>query len=165
MFDPGFLKDLSEETQRDFICPEIRICFDFEKETFSFEDDTRKDSKRQEGGSRGRLEIGKIDRGNFWFDIVGSFHVGHIGILGRYRARVEINQVTHGGDHTETAKVGDRAGPGFAADELVPAIERLVEAYLELRTGKDEEFIETYRRIGLAPFKVALYPEAQADAA
>jgi sulfite reductase (NADPH) hemoprotein beta-component len=95
----------------------------------------------------------------------GHHHVGHIGILGLDRAGVENYQVTLGGDHTETAKVGDRAGPGFAADELVPAIERLVDAYLELRTGKDEEFIETYRRIGLAPFKVALYPEAQADAA
>jgi sulfite reductase (NADPH) hemoprotein beta-component len=95
----------------------------------------------------------------------GHHHVGHIGILGLDRAGVESYQVTLGGDHTETAKVGDRAGPGFAADELVPAIERVVDAYLELRTGKDEEFIETYRRIGLAPFKVALYPEAQADAA
>ena len=95
----------------------------------------------------------------------GHHHVGHIGILGLDRAGVENYQVTLGGDHTETAKVGDRAGPGFAADELVPAIERLVDAYLELRTGKDEEFIETYRRIGLAPFKAALYPEAQADAA
>jgi sulfite reductase (NADPH) hemoprotein beta-component len=95
----------------------------------------------------------------------GHHHVGHIGILGLDRAGVENYQVTLGGDHTETAKVGDRAGPGFAADELVPAIERLVDAYLELRTGKYEEFIETYRRIGLAPFKVALYPEAQADAA
>jgi sulfite reductase (NADPH) hemoprotein beta-component len=95
----------------------------------------------------------------------GHHHVGHIGILGLDRAGVENYQVTLGGDHTETAKVGDRAGPGFAADELVPAIKRLVDAYLELRTGKDEEFIETYRRIGLAPFKVALYPEAQADAA
>ncbi len=95
----------------------------------------------------------------------GHHHVGHIGILGLDRAGVESYQVTLGGDHTETAKVGDRAGRGFAAEELVPAIERVVDAYLDLRTGKDEEFIETYRRLGLAPFKAALYPEAQADAA
>jgi len=95
----------------------------------------------------------------------GHHHVGHIGILGLDRAGVENYQVFHGGDHTETAKVGDRAGRGFAAEELVPAIERVVDAYLDLRTGKDEEFIETYRRLGLAPFKAALYPEAQADAA
>ena len=95
----------------------------------------------------------------------GHHHVGHIGILGLDRAGVENYQVTLGGDHTETAKVGDRAGHGFTAKELVPAIERVVDAYLDLRTGKDEEFIETYRRLGLAPFKAALYPEAQADAA
>ena len=95
----------------------------------------------------------------------GHHHVGHIGILGLDRAGVENYQVTLGGDHTETAKVGDRAGHGFTTEELVPAIERVVDAYLDLRTGKDEEFIETYRRLGLAPFKAALYPEAQADAA
>lgn len=95
----------------------------------------------------------------------GHHHVGHIGILGLDRAGVENYQVTLGGDHTETAKVGDRAGPGFSAEELVPAIERVVDAYLDLRTDKDEEFIQTYRRLGLAPFKAALYPEAQADAA
>jgi sulfite reductase (NADPH) hemoprotein beta-component len=95
----------------------------------------------------------------------GHHHVGHIGILGLDRAGVENYQVTLGGDHTETAKVGDRAGPGFSAEEIVPAVERIVDTYLELRTGKDEEFIETYRRLGLAPFKAALYPEAQADAA
>jgi sulfite reductase (NADPH) hemoprotein beta-component len=95
----------------------------------------------------------------------GHHHVGHIGILGLDRAGVENYQVTLGGDHTETAKVGDRAGRGFTVEELVPAIERVVDAYLDLRTGKDEEFIETYRRLGLAPFKAALYPEAQADAA
>ena len=95
----------------------------------------------------------------------GHHHVGHIGILGLDRAGIENYQVTLGGDHTETAKVGDRAGPGFSAEEIVPAVERIVDTYLELRTGKDEEFIETYRRLGLAPFKAALYPEAQADAA
>ena len=95
----------------------------------------------------------------------GHHHVGHIGILGLDRAGVENYQVTLGGEHTETANIGDRAGRGFAAEELVPAIERVVDAYLYLRTGKDEEFIETYRRLGLAPFKAALYPEAQADAA
>ena len=95
----------------------------------------------------------------------GHHHVGHIGILGLDRAGVESYQVTLGGDHTETAKVGDRAGPGFSAKEIVPAVERIVDAYIEFRTGKDEEFIETYRRLGLAPFKSALYPEAQADAA
>jgi sulfite reductase (NADPH) hemoprotein beta-component len=88
----------------------------------------------------------------------GHHHVGHIGILGLDRAGVENYQITLGGDGTETAVIGERAGPGFAYDEIVPAIERLVLAYLDVRQSPDETFLETYRRLGLAPFKAALYP-------
>ena len=88
----------------------------------------------------------------------GHHHVGHIGILGLDRSGVENYQITLGGDGTETARIGDRAGPGLAAEELVPAIERLVRTYLEIRSDKTETFLETYRRIGMEPFKVALYP-------
>ena len=95
----------------------------------------------------------------------GHHHVGHIGILGLDRAGVENYQITLGGDHTETAAVGERAGPGFSADDIIPAIERLVEAYLDLRTDASERFLDTYRRLGLAPFKAALYSEARANAA
>jgi len=95
----------------------------------------------------------------------GHHHVGHIGILGLDRAGVENYQITLGGDATWNAEVGQRAGPGFAYDEIVPAIERLVTGYLELRTGPEETFLETYRRLGLAPFKAHLYPETQANAA
>ena len=95
----------------------------------------------------------------------GHHHVGHIGILGLDRAGVENYQITLGGDHTQTAAIGERAGPGFAYDEIVPAIERLITAYLDLRDSADETFIATYRRLGLAPFKAALYPEAEANAA
>ena len=94
----------------------------------------------------------------------GHHHVGHIGILGLDRAGVENYQITLGGDHTESAKVGDRVGPGFAAEEVVPAIERIVDTYLDLRTDEDEAFIETYKRTGLAPFKAALYPETKVAA-
>lgn len=95
----------------------------------------------------------------------GHHHVGHIGILGLDRAGVENYQITLGGDATETATIGERAGPGFSAEEILPAIERLVQAYLNLRIDRDETFLQTYRRLGLAPFKAALYPEAKAHAA
>ncbi len=95
----------------------------------------------------------------------GHHHVGHIGILGLDRAGVESYQITLGGDGTENAAIGERAGPGFSAEEIIPAIERLVMAYLDLRQAREETFLETYRRLGLAPFKAALYPEAKADAA
>ncbi|NVK59474.1 MAG: nitrite/sulfite reductase [Rhodobacteraceae bacterium] len=95
----------------------------------------------------------------------GHHHVGHIGILGLDRAGVENYQITLGGDATETAALGERTGPGFSADDIVPAIERIVEAYLEHRSGREESFLETYRRLGMAPFKLALYGEETAKKA
>ena len=96
----------------------------------------------------------------------GHHHVGHIGILGLDRAGVENYQITLGGDHTETAEIGTRTGPGFPADQIVPAIERIVETYLENRQDPDETFLQAYRRLGMDPFKAALYPEkAQSRAA
>jgi sulfite reductase (NADPH) hemoprotein beta-component len=95
----------------------------------------------------------------------GHHHVGHIGILGLDRAGVENYQITLGGDHTETATVGDRVGPGFSADEIVPAVERIVDTYLDQRSTQDETFIDTYKRVGILPFKSALYPETKAVAA
>ena len=96
----------------------------------------------------------------------GHHHVGHIGILGLDRAGVESYQITLGGDGTETAAIGERAGPGFAYDEIVPAVERLIGAYLDLRLEPGEAFLATYRRVGVEPFKAALYPvEERSDAA
>lgn len=97
----------------------------------------------------------------------GHHHVGHIGILGLDRAGVENYQITLGGDGTETTVIGDRTGPGFAYDEIIPAIERLIYAYLDVRTDADETFLAAYRRLGMGPFKEALYPpkEDKADAA
>ncbi|MDO6585582.1 nitrite/sulfite reductase [Salipiger sp. 1_MG-2023] len=89
----------------------------------------------------------------------GHHHVGHIGILGLDRAGVENYQITLGGDATETAALGDRTGPGFPAEGVVPAIERIVETYMAQRSGPEETFLQTYRRIGMDPFKAALYGE------
>ena len=96
----------------------------------------------------------------------GHHHVGHIGILGLDRAGVENYQITLGGDGTQTTSIGERAGPGFSADEIVPAIERLVTGYMDLRTDESETFLQTYRRLGMEPFKTILYPaEDKANAA
>ncbi|NHF72973.1 nitrite/sulfite reductase [Paracoccus xiamenensis] len=92
----------------------------------------------------------------------GHHHVGHIGILGLDRAGVENYQVTLGGDATETMAVGERAGPGFSKDEIIPAIERLVHGYLDVREDASETFIQAYRRLGPDPFKAALYPQKEA---
>ncbi len=97
----------------------------------------------------------------------GHHHVGHIGILGLDRAGVESYQITLGGDGGPDAVIGDRTGPGFAYDQIIPAIERILRAYLALRHDPEETFLDTYRRLGAGPFKSALYDgqEAQADAA
>lgn len=87
----------------------------------------------------------------------GHHHVGHIGILGLEKAGVESYQITLGGDGSQNATIGARVGPGFSAADVLPAIERLIEAYLDLRTGPKEPFLTTYRRLGLSPFKTALY--------
>lgn len=95
----------------------------------------------------------------------GHHHVGHIGILGLDRAGVENYQITLGGDGSEDAALGDRTGPGFSADALLPAIETILDIYLDLRLDPDEDFLACYRRIGMKPFKKALYPLTRKTAA
>ncbi len=94
----------------------------------------------------------------------GHHHVGHVGILGLEKGGVETYQITLGGDPGQTAAIGTRAGPGLAAEEVGPAIERLIATYLDLRSGPDEPFLDTYRRLGAAPFRAAIYAPAR-DAA
>ena len=87
----------------------------------------------------------------------GHHHVGHIGILGLDKAGVESYQITLGGDGTENASIGERTGPGFSYEEIVPAVERIIDRYLAIREVESESFLETYRRLGIDPFKEALY--------
>jgi sulfite reductase (NADPH) hemoprotein beta-component len=87
----------------------------------------------------------------------GHHHVGHIGILGLERAGEETYQITLGGSADEKAAVGQIVGPGFSSENVVGAVETIVETYMELRRGEEETFIDAFRRVGLAPFKEALY--------
>jgi len=89
----------------------------------------------------------------------GHHHVGNIGILGLEKAGVEFYQVKLGGDSSENAAIGKVTGPGFSQAELVDGIERMVELYLAKRDDS-EKFIDTYRRIGMEPFKEVLYGNA-----
>lgn len=93
----------------------------------------------------------------------GHHHVGHIGILGLDRAGVENYQITLGGDGTEDAVIGEKTGPGFAYSEIVPAIERILRAYLDLRTEPSETFLQAFKRVGMEPFKAALYDTEDAQ--
>lgn len=90
----------------------------------------------------------------------GHHHVGHIGILGVEKKGGELYQITLGGDATEHASVGKIIGPGFEAENVPGAIEKLVDFYIAQRQSADETFIDAYRRLGEAPFKEALYGTA-----
>ncbi len=95
----------------------------------------------------------------------GHHHVGHIGILGLDRAGVENYQITLGGDGTGDMVIGDKTGPGFAYDQVTGAVERILRAYLALREAPEETFLQAFRRVGMEPFKTALYGEGERDAA
>ncbi|MET0251080.1 MAG: nitrite/sulfite reductase, partial [Novosphingobium sp.] len=86
----------------------------------------------------------------------GHHHAGHIGILGVDRKGVENYQLLLGGSGAEDASLGKIAGPGFTEDGIVDAVERAVERYRGLREP-GERFLDTYRRVGMEPFKEAIY--------
>ncbi len=87
----------------------------------------------------------------------GHHHVGHIGILGVDKKGDEFYQVSLGGNSDHDSSIGDILGPSFGADEMADVIEEVLNTYLDLRLSENEQFIETYRRIGLAPFKERVY--------
>ncbi len=89
----------------------------------------------------------------------GHHHVGHIGILGLDKAGEEYYQITLGGSSSEKASIGTILGPGFAHDDVPDVIEKILDTYLKLRTP-GEEFLATYRRLGVKPFKEAIYAAA-----
>ncbi|WP_420549975.1 nitrite/sulfite reductase [Curvivirga sp.] len=87
----------------------------------------------------------------------GHHHVGHIGILGVDRKGVENYQITLGGSADENAAIGTRVGAAFSYDEIVDAVETIVNTYLDIRQGEDETFLQTFNRVGVTPFKETLY--------
>ena len=90
----------------------------------------------------------------------GHHHVGHIGILGVDKQGEEFYQITVGGSPDENASLGEIAGKGLPSEGVAPAIERVLRAYLDVRTGPDERFIDTVRRLGAKPFAEAVYADA-----
>ncbi len=86
----------------------------------------------------------------------GHHHVGHIGILGVDKKGVEYYQITLGGSGAEDASVGEILGPAFGEADVPDAIEKLIETYLGARQP-GERFLDTYRRVGIQPFREKLY--------
>lgn len=86
----------------------------------------------------------------------GHHHVGNIGILGVDKKGAEFYQISLGGNADHDASLGDILGPSFAAERIPDVIEEILNTYLDLRLD-NEEFIETYRRVGIQPFKERAY--------
>jgi len=86
----------------------------------------------------------------------GHHHAGHIGILGVDRKGEENYQLSFGGSAAEDTSIARIIGPGFSEDGVVDAVEKAVETYRGLREP-GERFLDTYRRVGLQPFKEAIY--------
>ena len=89
----------------------------------------------------------------------GHHHAGHIGILGVDRKGTENYQLLLGGSSAEDVSLAKIIGPGFDEDGIVEAVERAVETYEDLRS-EGERFIDTFRRVGIAPFKETIYDRA-----
>jgi sulfite reductase (NADPH) hemoprotein beta-component len=86
----------------------------------------------------------------------GHHHAGHIGILGVDKKGVENYQLSLGGSEAEDVSLAKITGPGFDEDGVIAAVEKVTDVYLASRND-GERFLDTYRRIGMEPFKEALY--------
>lgn len=86
----------------------------------------------------------------------GHHHAGHIGILGVDKKGVENYQLLLGGCEGADTSLGQITGPGFDENGIVDAVETATQVYLSNKQD-GERFLDTYRRIGMAPFKEALY--------
>ncbi len=87
----------------------------------------------------------------------GHHHAGHIGILGVDKKGEEAYQLLLGGSGAEDASLAKILGPGFDENGIVDAVDKLIAFYRSARSAPTERFLDTYRRLGAAPFKEAVY--------
>ncbi|RCL02786.1 MAG: sulfite reductase (NADPH) hemoprotein beta-component [Candidatus Tokpelaia sp. JSC188] len=105
-----------------------------------------------------QMEIGAIKLNiSGCINACGHHHIGNIGILGVEKKGTELYQLTLGGSAGNNCAIGEVTGRGFTADEIVDAVEVVINTYLSLRQSSEESFINTYRRIGIELFRQALY--------
>lgn len=90
----------------------------------------------------------------------GHHHVGNIGVLGVDKDGEEWYQITLGGEQGNDAAIGKVIGPSFYADEIPDVMTNIINTYVAERS-EHESFIDTYRRLGVTPFKEAAYKNAK----
>ena len=128
-------------------------------------------------------DIGELDLNiSGCINACGHHHVGHIGILGVDKAGEEWYQVTLGGRQSGPpgsalesgevlqakggggAALGRIIGRSFSRAQVPDVIETLVRTYLDERESEHELFIDVVDRLGLEPFKQAVYGPDKAPA-
>ena len=109
-------------------------------------------------------EIGDIELNiSGCMNACGHHHVGHIGVLGVDKDGSEWYQVSIGGKQGNDASIGSVLGPSFSAEEMPGVVQKLIEVYIRER-HEDERFIDTARRLGVAPFKAHVYADQKKGA-
>ena len=88
----------------------------------------------------------------------GHHHIGNIGILGVDKNGSEWYQITLGGAQGKNSALGKVIGPSFSAAEVPAVIEQIIDTFVRYRES-EEVFVDTFQRIGLEPFKEAVYPK------
>ena len=102
-------------------------------------------------------DIGELDLNiSGCINACGHHHVGHIGILGVDKHGEEWYQVEIGGSQFPAA-LGKVIGPAFARAEVPDVVEKLITRYLAERDSEHERFVDVVHRLGIAPFKEAVY--------
>ncbi|MEH6590306.1 MAG: nitrite/sulfite reductase [Halioglobus sp.] len=89
----------------------------------------------------------------------GHHHIGHIGILGVDKKGQEFYQVSLGGSKSKDSSLGKILGPSFKQDDMPEVVDKILTTYVDLRQ-EDETFLDTYKRVGLDPFKERVYAKA-----
>ncbi len=89
----------------------------------------------------------------------GHHHIGHIGILGVDKKGQEFYQVCLGGSQSKEASIGNILGPSFKQEDMPDVIDKILSTYVTLRED-EESFLDTYRRVGIDPFKERVYVKA-----
>ena len=83
-------------------------------------------------------------------------HVADIGLLGMQKNGEEHYQITVAGETLHDTVIGKKLGPSVSGDNVVDAVEDIVNVYLDNRE-EEEKFTEVFKRIGIKPFKERVY--------
>jgi len=83
-------------------------------------------------------------------------HISDIGLLGLKKNEQEFYQITLAGETLQETVIGRKLGRSIAGAEVVDAIEDIVNIYLDNRE-EGENFVDVFKRIGIASFKEKVY--------